>query len=177
MLKGNIYTIVKKYYNKNKMKENIICSLEEHKEIKAVKYCPKCEIYMCNKCEKYHSSPIFKNHHPYNLSNEDEIFTGFCKEKNHGNKLLYFCKNHNVLCCATCLCKLDQKFEGQHKDCKVCYIEKIKDEKKNKLKENLLLLKDLEIKFDKSFESLKKIYENAEKKKRRYKIASSKYIY
>ena len=63
------------------MKENI-CSLEEHKEIKAVKYCPKCEIYMCNKCEKYHSSPIFKNHHPYNLSNEDEIFTGFCKEKN-----------------------------------------------------------------------------------------------
>ena len=116
------------------------CSLEEHREIKAIKYCPGCEIYMCNKCEKYHSSPIFRNHHPYNLSNEDEIITGFCKEKNHGNKLLYFCKNHNVLCCATCLCKLNEKGEGQHKDCDVYYLEKIKEEKANKLKENIKCL-------------------------------------
>ena len=146
------------------MKENI-CSLEEHKEIKAVKYCPKCEIYMCNKCEKYHSSPIFKNHHPYNLSNEDEIFTGFCKEKNHGNELLYFCKNHNVLCCATCLCKLNEKGEGQHKDCDVYYLEKIKEEKGNKLKENIKCLENLEKNFNESLESFKKINEMIEKDK------------
>ena len=29
--------------------------------------------------------------------------------------------------------KLNEEGEGQHKDCEVCYIEKIKEEKKNKL--------------------------------------------
>ena len=150
------------------------CSLEEHREIKAIKYCPECKIYMCNKCEKYHSSPIFRNHHPYNLSNEDEIFTGFCKEKNHGNKLLYFCKNHNVLCCATCLCKLNEKGEGQHKDCDVYYLEKIKEEKANKLKENIKCLENLEKNFIESFESLKKINENIEKVKENLKLEIQK---
>ena len=152
------------------MDNKIKCSLEEHKDKIAIKYCSECRIYMCNKCENYHSSSIFKNHHLYNINDEGKIFTDFCQEKNHNNKLDYYCKNHNQLCCVSCLCKLDQKFEGQHKDCKVCYIEKIKDEKKDKLKENLLILKDLEIKFDKSFESLKKIYENAEKKKEDIKL-------
>ena len=30
------------------MEEERKCSLEEHKEIKAIKYCPECRIYMCN---------------------------------------------------------------------------------------------------------------------------------
>ena len=81
-------------------------SLEEHKEIKAIKYCPECRINMCNKCENHHLS-LFKNHHPYILNKDEEIFTGFCKEKNHSVKLNYFCKIHNQLCCGLCIAKLD----------------------------------------------------------------------
>ena len=76
----------------------IKCSFEEHKEIKAISYCPECKNYMCNKCEKTHSS-FLKKHHPYNINKEEDIFTGFCKENNHQLKLEYFCKNHNQLCC------------------------------------------------------------------------------
>ena len=151
------------------MEEKLKCSLEEHKEVDAIKYCPECRIYMCNKCNNYHSSPLFKNHHPYNINKDDEIFTGFCKEKNHNNRLNYFCKNHNQLCCATCLCKLNEKGEGQHKDCDVYYIEKIKEEKKNKLKENIKCLEDLLSKFNESMESLKKIFANIDKDKENIK--------
>ena len=68
------------------MKAQLKCSVEEHKEMNAVKYCPECNIYLCNKCENFHS-PLFKNHHPYNINKDEEIFTGICKEKNHPNKL------------------------------------------------------------------------------------------
>ena len=145
------------------------CSFEEHKEMNAIKYCPECRIYMCNKCEKSHSA-LFKNHNPYNSNKEDEIFTGFCKEKNHPIKLRYFCKNHNQLCCGLCIAKLNEDGEGQHKDCDVCYIEKIKEEKKNKLKENIKYLEDLETKFNESLESLRKIFQDFEKDKENIKI-------
>ena len=101
------------------MEEEIKCSLEEHKKINAIKYCPECKIYMCNKCDNMHKT-LLKYHQPYILNKEEEIFTGICKEKNHQNKLEYFCKNHNQLCCVSCLCKLNEKGEGQHKDCDVC---------------------------------------------------------
>ena len=151
------------------MEEKIKCSLEKHKETNAVKFCPECRIYMCNNCYNYHSSPLFNNHHPYNVNEEDEIFTGFCKENNHFNKLEYFCKNHNKLCCATCLCKLNSKGEGQHKDCDVYYLEKIKEEKKNKLKENIKSLEILSNKLNESMELMKKIFENNEKDKENLK--------
>ena len=105
------------------------CSLDEHKEIDAISYCQKCVIYMCNKCEKIHST-LFKNHHPYQLNKDEDIFTGYCQEENHPNKLIYFCKDHNQLCCANCLCKLNKNGDGQHKDCNVSSIEDIKEEKK-----------------------------------------------
>ena len=140
------------------------CSLEEHKEISAIKYCPQCRIYICNKCENYHSF-LFKNHHEYNLNNDDEIFTGFCKEKNHPNKLEYFCKDHNQLCCANCLCKIGEKGDGQHKDCEVCIIQNIKEEKKIKLKENIKLLEELENNFTQSMEKLRVIFQKIDKDK------------
>ena len=100
------------------------CSYEEHKEIEANIYCPECQINMCKKCENVHNS-LFKNHHPYNIEiNNEEIFTGFCKEKNHHIELKYFCKNHNKLCCAACIAKINRIGDGQHKDCDVCIIEK-----------------------------------------------------
>ena len=52
---------------------------------------------MCNKCDNTHSSFI-KIHHTIKLNKDEEIFTGYCKEKNHPNKLEYFCKDHNKLC-------------------------------------------------------------------------------
>ena len=105
------------------------CSLEEHKEIDAIMYCPEWRIYICNKCENYHSS-LFKKHHPYKLNNDEDLFTGYCKEINHNIELKYFCKQHNQLCCAACLCKINKRGDGQHKDCDVYLLEDIKDEKK-----------------------------------------------
>ena len=145
------------------------CSLEEHKEINAIKYCPECRIYICNKCENHHSS-LFNNHHAYNINKEEEIFTGFCPEKNHTIKLEFFCKNHNQLCCAACIAKINGKGVGQHKDCEISFIEDIKEEKKNKLKENIKCLEDLQNKFNDSMESLKNIYKNIEKDKDELKL-------
>ena len=79
----------------------IKCSFKEHKEIDAISFCPECRIYMCNKCQNHHEA-LF-SHHLYNLNKEEEIFTIFCKEKNHPNRLEYFCKEHNKLCCAACI--------------------------------------------------------------------------
>ena len=73
------------------MEDNIrMCSSENHKDIKAVIFCPQCRIYMCNKCEKYHLE-LFKNHSPLKLDNNKDInniFTGLCDEKNHLYNLL-----------------------------------------------------------------------------------------
>ena len=151
------------------METQIKCSLEEHKEIISIKYCPECRIYLCSQCENHHSS-LFKNHHPYNINKENDIFTGICKEKNHFYKLRYFCKNHNKLCCVACIAKLNEDGEGQHKDCDVCYIEKIKEEKKNELKENIKCLEDLEKIFNSSMESLKKLFESIEQDKENLKL-------
>ena len=116
-----------------------------HDEINAVIYCQECRAYMCNKCENYHSK-LFNNHHQYNLDKDiNELFTGYCKEKNHCNKLEYFCINHNTLCCVSCLSKIKDKRNGQHRDCNVCYIKKIKKSKKNNLSKNIKFLEDLSL--------------------------------
>ena len=146
------------------MEEKYKCSVEEHIKTSAVKYCPECRIYMCNKCESYHS-PLFKNHHPYNLNKDEDIFTGYCKEKNHPNKLEYYCKSHNELCCANCIVKIQEIGDGQHKDCEICTIKNIKEEKKNKLKDNIKILEGLEIKFNESIKEMKDIIQKVEKNK------------
>ena len=152
------------------MNDKIKCFTEEHNEINAISFCPECKIYMCNKCENIHSS-FFKNHQFYKLNNEDEIFTGYCKEKNHRDKLEFFCKDHNQLCCAACIAKLKEKGCGLHKDCEVCILENIKDEKKNKLKENIKCLEDLENKFNQEMNKLKDIFQKIEKDKDELKLS------
>ena len=151
------------------------CSLEDHKDIKSIKYCPECNIYMCNKCDNMHST-LLKKHKTYNINNMEEIFTGFCKEKDHPNKLRYFCRNHNKLCCGLCISKLNEEGEGQHKDCDVCYIEKIKEEKKKKLKDNIVNLEKLLIKFNESIDDLKKISSDVETNKDNLKLEIQKYF-
>lgn len=106
------------------------CSSKEHENNDAVFFCQECKIYICNKCEKYHSI-LFQNHHLLNLNKEiNNIFTGFCKEQNHFNKLDYYCKTHNILCCAACISKIKSKGNGEHTNCEVCNIEDIKEKKK-----------------------------------------------
>ena len=104
------------------------------------------------------------------INEENEIFTGFYKEKNHPNKLKYFCKDHNQLCCAACLCKLNKIGDGQHKDCEVCLIQDIKEEKINKLNENIKCLEDLENKLNDDFKQLKEIFQKMEKSKEDLKL-------
>ena len=151
------------------MENQFRCFSEEHKEVNAICFCPDCKIYLCNKCSTIHSS-LFKKHHSYNINKDEEIFTGFCEEKNHPNKLEYYCKNHNKLCCAACLCKVNDLGDGQHKDCEVCIIQNIKDEKKNKLKENIKLLEELDNFFNVKMEDIKKVFGIIEKDKEELKI-------
>ena len=70
-------------------------------------------------------------------------------------KLNYFCKTHNKLCCAPFIVKIRGKENGQHTDCKICFIEDIKDEKKNRVKEKIRLLEGLSSKFKESFDKIK----------------------
>ena len=145
------------------------CSNVEHEEINANIYCRECKIYMCNKCEIFHSK-LCKNHRTFVLKKDnEEIFTGFCKEENHQIKLQYFCKNHNSLCCVACISKIKSKGNGNHKDCEIYNIEDIKDEKLNKSKDNIKLLEDLSHKLEESVKQLKilftKINENKEELK------------
>ena len=106
--------------------------MKKHSEIDAINYCLECRIYLCNKCKNLHSE-LFETHNLYNLDKDiNEIFTGYCKEKEHNSKLRYFCKNHNQLCCAVCTSKIKDEGFGQHQDCDVCLIKEIKDAKKNK---------------------------------------------
>ena len=110
---------------------NTKCPLEEHEELNANMYCQECNIYMCNKCINHHSN-LFKSHHAYNLDqNIKDIFTGLCQEKNHFIKLEYFCKTHNVMCCSSCIAKVEKEGNCQHTYCEVCTIENIGLEKKN----------------------------------------------
>ena len=113
------------------MEKNIYkCSSLEHKEVEAIKFCLECNIYLCNKCDKFHST-LFSNHHLYSLDKDPkEIFTGLCKIENHSGKLEFYCKDHNELCCAYCITKIKRKGLGQHTDCNLCNIEDIFEEKK-----------------------------------------------
>ena len=135
------------------------CSFKDHKEIKAIFYCVECKVYLCNKCENFHSK-LCEKHLTFNIENNTgDIFTGNCKEENHQIKLEYFCKNHNQLCCAACIAKIKKNENGKHKDCDVCLIEDVKDEKKNKIKENIKYLEELSNNLQQSLDLLTAFFE------------------
>ena len=59
------------------------CSSINHNKIDAVFFCGECKIYMCNKCDIFHSE-MFQNHNSIKLEKGkdiSELFTGFCKKK------------------------------------------------------------------------------------------------
>ena len=145
------------------------CSFKDHKETNAIFYCIQCKVYMCNKCENFHSK-LLENHQTFKIEKDiEDVFLGICKEENHQIKLEYFCKSHNQLCCAACIAKIKKNENGKHKDCDVCLIEDIKDEKKNKIKDNINYLKDISNNLQKSLDLLKTIFEKFTKDKEELK--------
>ena len=149
---------------------NYNCSSKEHENIKAISFCKKCEIYICNKCEIIHSK-LCQNHKVFKLDkNFEEIFTGFCPEENHNEKLEFFCKTHNKLCCALYLCKIEDKGKGQHNNCDVCTLENIEKEKKDKLKDNILHLEDISNNLNESINKLKNLFEQINENKEKIKL-------
>ena len=149
------------------------CSNKKHSEIKAINYCPECKIYLCNKCSNNHSD-LLENHLIYNLEkNTEEIFTDICSETEHKDKLLFYCKDHNKFCCAACLSKIKVKGNGEHFNCKVCLIEEIKDEKKNKLNENIKYLEDFSEKIDNLINELKALFKKINESKEELKLKIS----
>ena len=150
------------------------CSSKKHEGNNAIYYCSKCKIYMCNKCLNNHSE-LFQNHNLIKLDKDiNLIFTGFCNKENHFVKLEYFCKNHNILCCDSCISKIKKNGKGEHHDCDVCLIQDIKEEKKNKLNDNLKCLEDLSKTLNNSVNKLKTIFEkiNEDKEKIKLEIAN-----
>ena len=146
--------------------ESYKCSLEEHKEIDAIKYCQECNIYLCNKCEKVHLGLVKNHHHIFQLDkNIDELFTGFCKEKDHKDELHFFCKDHNELCCAACITKIKTRGYGKHSDCQVCDINEICEEKKKNLANNIKNLEHLSNLFQSLVNDLKQVFEEIDKNK------------
>ena len=147
------------------MEEKKKCSSKKHENIDAIYYCLECKIYMCKKCESLHSD-LLQNHSSFSLNkNKEEIFTGLCKEVEHFDKLYYFCKTHNQLCCGKCISKIKGKGNGQHADCEVCFIEDIKEIKKNTLKDNIKNLEAISKNIEQSLNELKKISDKIKENK------------
>ena len=150
------------------------CSSKSHKK-DAISFCPECDNYMCNQCLVFHSD-LFDNHIKYDLKGKDlhNFSPCFCQEQNHKMELVYFCKDHNQLCCAACITKLKGIGNGQHTDCNICFTTEIKDEKKSKLKKNIKILEDYSNQIEQSLNELKKIYEKMIKDKEELKMEVSK---
>ena len=145
------------------------CSAKDHQEIKTISFCQDCRVYMCENCKKIHLD--LYNHHQIDLNDEkQDIFIGICNEKNHNYNLEYYCKTHNKLVCIAYLATIKKKGNGQHKNCKICVIEDIKEEKKNNLNENYKTLEILFNSVKESLENLKKNLEDINTKKEEMKI-------
>ena len=82
----------------------------------------------------------------------------FCLEKNHQEKLEYFCRTHNKLCCRACVTKIKGLGNGQHSECDICFVKDITDERKNLLEQNIIYLKNNRTTFDSLIKKLKEAY-------------------
>ena len=150
------------------------CSLNKHSNMDAISYCQECNKFLCNKCQNYHFE-LFDNHNISNLSKEiNNIFIDICNKENHHIKLEFFCKTHNELCCSSCICTIKNEIYGQHRDCEVCLIKDIEIEKKEKLKDNIILLEDLSKNFEQSIKELKIIIDKINESKEELKLKIQK---
>ena len=87
------------------------CSSKDHSNISDINFCYNCRVYLCNKCLKIHKD--LYDHILVNIDKDTkEIFTGFCEEENHQNKLDFYCQTHKKLCCAAYISKIKIKGNG-----------------------------------------------------------------
>lgn len=129
------------------------CSSKKHSDIDAISYCNNCKKYFCSKCLTFHFD-LFENHKLINIDKTiDESFFDICS--NHKIQFEFFCKNHNQLCCSSCICKIKNELYGQHTDCDVCPLNEIKEEKKIQLEKNINILEDLSKNIDNLIKELK----------------------
>ena len=54
-------------------KNNKNCYNKDHSNIEAIYYCIECKIYICNKCENFHSK-LLPNHHKITLDKNIPVF-------------------------------------------------------------------------------------------------------
>ena len=156
------------------MEKEIKCSLKKHSKNNAITFCKECNKYMCNKCNQSHSD-LFDDHSLISIEElKKNNFTSICKEENHNLELEYFCKTHNILCCERCISKFKQKGNGKHSNCNISPLEKIKDTKRNILKENIKYLNKLTKNVNLEIEELKNIIEKTEEEKEKLKTKIQK---
>lgn len=141
------------------------CSNLDHQYQTAFKYCGECNKFMCHQCFNNHLK-LFKNDH-HIIGITENIFTGFCKEEKHFNKLEYFCKSHNQLCCSSCIEK-DSENE-RHKNCEIIRVEDIKDEKNKTLEKNFKILEEISHNIKENSDRLKIFYQKIEEIKENLK--------
>ena len=150
------------------------CSSNKHSDINAVSYCQSCDKFLCSKCHNFHSE-LFENHNTSSLDKDlKDVFINICTEDNHHIKLDFFCKNHNILCCSSCICKIKNNIYGKHRDCDVCLLKDILDEKKNNLKDNINLLENLSKNIEKSIKELKDTFDKINENKEELKLKIQK---
>ena len=151
------------------------CFLKEHSENEAVSFCLECKQFMCNKCENQYSERC-KNHTKTKFDNNEQkdTFIGFCLEKNHLDELLYFCKQHNSLCCGLCITKIKDELNGQHSNCDICSIKDIGKEKHDKLKENIQRLDNMSNNLKDKINELKNIFNKINENKENLKLKVQK---
>ena len=141
------------------------CSSIEHKNTNAIIFCQICKVYLCNKCQIFHSN-IFRNHITQNISKENqEIFTGLCEENEHNYILEYYCKTHNKLCCVACISKIKDEKNGNHKDCDIYKLKNIKPEKEKKFKEDYSKLQEISKSLEPTINKFKALKEEINKSK------------
>ena len=78
------------------------------------------------------------------------------------------------MCCVSCIAKIKKNGKGQHHDCDVCVIDDIKEEKKNKLKDNIKSLEELYKTLAESINKLKTVFEKIDEKKENLKLKIQK---
>ena len=99
------------------------------------------------------------------------IFTEYCKlGNNHNLEFTFFCKTHNELCCEKCISKKEEKDFGQHKNCDICSLEIIKEQKETNFKENLKNLKKISSNFEEIIKELNKDIDKANEEKENIKL-------
>ncbi|XP_052780473.1 nuclear factor 7, brain-like [Mya arenaria] len=83
-------------YSCSKCEENDLNTEAQH-------FCPECEHYLCDKCERIHGE-YFKKHVVYGRG-DIQKWAGFSIDRcdQHGEKLNVHCDDHQELCCHVCV--------------------------------------------------------------------------